>query len=222
MLAHPVISGLRRVEVVTLHPVALATFYRRLLGWNPEPNPHGVDCWVGDRCCARIRKPRHREPTGCLPVFAGATQDYTLTGPDNTRAMATRGRAQHGPWAPGPRAGEPCWVELVTAEPARADAFWPDILNLTVRAEGPGADYVAGDRALAGRRHGGRESGWLCFFAVDDPTAVTARAEAAGVTTEVIDHPLLAAATLLTNEDGTTIGLTHTETWGTWPLTRFR
>ncbi|GGI96229.1 hypothetical protein GCM10011581_36750 [Saccharopolyspora subtropica] len=212
--SRPTVRGLRRVDLLTSDLVAAAVFYRELLDWSAAVTRAGIDCWVGERRCATIRSPRAGEPAGWRLVFAGAAHDGTLTGPDDTTALMARGRAQHGPWAPGPRPGEPCWVELRTSDPNRADAFWADILNWTVRTEQPGVDYVVGDRPLASRTEG-QPTGWLCYFAVEDVTDAADRvARLGGTLAERIDHPLLGDALLVRDPSDALVGLTTATSWG--------
>ncbi|MER5388514.1 VOC family protein [Saccharopolyspora sp. NPDC002686] len=217
MPARPVVRGLRRVDLISSDPVASAVRCRALLDWTPEPTGRGFDCWVGDRRCTRIRKPRAGEQPGWHPVFAGKVPACALTGPDDAMALVARGRAQHGPWAPPPRPGEPRWIELVASDPERADAFWSETLNLAVHPEPHGANYLIADRPLASRtdRLSSAGWGWLCFFAVDDLDAAEGRVEAVGSkVADRLDHPLLGDALLVTDPNGATFGLVTGETWG--------
>jgi uncharacterized protein len=208
--ARPAVRGLRRVDLLSRDPMAAALFYRVVLDWSPVPVETGLDCWVGNRRCAFIRKPRADEVPGFRLVFAGAPTDCSLTGPDNALAQVTKGRAQHGPQAPEPRPGEPCWAELATTEPARADAFWADTLGWTVED----GTYVSGGRAIAGRSETTRHPGWLCYFAVTDLDEVAGYAAERGGEVERLDHPALGKAMLLTDDSGARIGLAETSSWG--------
>ncbi|MCI2422687.1 hypothetical protein MOQ72_35200 [Saccharopolyspora sp. K220] len=216
MPARPVVRGLRRAELISLDPTASAVFYRALLDWTPAPAGIGLDCWVGNRRCAVMRAPRADEQPGWRLVFAGTSQDGSLTGPDDTTALVAKGRAQHGPWAPRPRPGEPCWIELRTTDPQRADLFWADTLNWVVRTDRPGSDYVVGGRPLASRTK--RRSagwGWLCFFAVTDVDAAGAQVlELGGTITDQDEHPLLGHTVVIADPAGATIGLASSNTWG--------
>ncbi len=219
MPPHTSVRGLRRAELLTDHPEESIAFYRSLLDWLVLQLDDGGDCWVGERRCATVRQARPGERTGWGLVFAGAAQDSTLTGPDETSAGMARGRAQHGPWAPGPRRGEPCWVELYTTDSAGADAFWTDTLAWTATAEGDGATYALQGRPVATRAvhatAGGR-SGWLCYFAVDslDRAAEQVR-ELGGMIADRIQHSVLGESVVVVDPHGGVCALTgKTETWG--------
>ncbi|TWG07554.1 VOC family protein [Saccharopolyspora dendranthemae] len=210
MPARPEVRGLRRVDLLSPDPMAAAIFYRVVLDWSPVAVQAGVDCWVGNRRCAFIRTPRADETTGFRLVFAGAPMDCSLTGPDNALVQVTKGRAQHGPQAPEPRPGEPCWAELATTDPDRADAFWTDTLGWTVN----GATYLSAGRAIAGRTEATAGLGWLCYFAVTDLDEVAGHAAERGGEVQRVDHPALGKTMLLTDESGTRIGLAETRSWG--------
>lgn len=87
--------------------------------------------------------------------------------------------------------GEPVWVELCTARPDEAEAFFRDLMGWTVRSEQLGqGSYricevdgrdVAGivDTALL---HAGRRHGWITYFAVDEMEAAFSRAVSLGAT----------------------------------------
>ncbi|WP_223838674.1 VOC family protein [Saccharopolyspora pogona] len=212
MPARPVVRGLRRADLISQDPIASAVFYRALLDWTLAPTGAGFDCWVGNRRCAAMRTPRGGERPGWRPMFAGTTQDGSLTGPDDAVALVVKGRAQHGPWAPSPRPGEPCWVELSTQALERADTFWADILGWSVLAD----QYLVGERPLASRttrRPAGW--GWLCYFAVKDVDAISARApKLGGKTIYRSDHPLLGTTSVVADPTGAAIGLAAADTWG--------
>ncbi|GAA2806869.1 VOC family protein [Saccharopolyspora taberi] len=214
MPQHTAVRGLRRAELITADPLATLTFHEALLGWVPLASGSGFDCWVGDRRCASVRTPKAGERTELRVVFAGAAHDGSLTGPDDTSAEMTRGRAQHGPWAPGPRKGEPCWVELFAADTARADAFWAGTLNWTV-AE---SLYEAGGRVVAGRsdRQIDGRWGWLCYFAVEDIDVAGNRVlELGGAVVEWTKHPVIGEAVVISDPAGAVCALASTgESWG--------
>lgn len=212
--ASAAVRGLRRVDLLCLDPMAAAVFYRAVLDWSPVPVEAGFDCWVGNRRCATIRKPRAGESSGFRPVFAGAPMDCTLTGPDDAVAQVTRGRAQHGPWAPDPRPGEPCWIELATTSPMRADAFWSDTLGWQVSTGQP-VEYLTSGRAIANRTAENLPAGpgWLCYVSLPDLAGITRLATKHGGRAEHIEHPRLTETVLLTDPDGATIGLTTTRSW---------
>ncbi|MER7016189.1 VOC family protein [Saccharopolyspora sp. NPDC000359] len=217
MPARPVVRGLRRVDLISPDPVAAAVRYRALLDWTPEPTGRGFDCWVGNRRCSTIRKPRAGEPLGWRPVFAGASPSCALTGPDDALAMVARGRAQHGPLAPAPRPGEPRWIELATSDPDRADAFWASTLNWAVRSTTGGAEYLVDEHPLASRtnRRTAAAWGWLCFFAVADLTdAEKLVTEVGAEVVDRLDHPLLGETLVVTDPGGATLALNAGSTWG--------
>nr|WP_228047580.1 VOC family protein [Saccharopolyspora sp. HNM0983] len=141
--------------------------------------------------------------------MAGASHHGTLNGPDGTEAALAAGRAQHGPRAPAPRAGEPCWIDLFTSDDVRADRFWAGTLGWDVVAH-PGAEYLADGRPISSRtaqRCPGAERGWLCYFAVDDVPAAADHAGGLGADTATREHPVLGSTTLVTGPEGGTFGV---------------
>lgn len=236
MSSRPVARGLRRTELTSDALVESARFCRDLLGWRAEPTANGIDCWVGERCCARIRSGHRRHPREWRPVLAGTRQRGTLSGPDGTEAALAAGRAQHGPWAPAPRAGEPCWVDLVTSDPVRADRFWAESLGWEVTTDAHGGDldaaggqYRVRGRALAARTtergpaqnspkaqdSQGTQRGWVCYFAVQDVVGATDRADGLGAATSPREHPVLGRIALVTGPEGATFGVAGLATgWG--------
>jgi predicted enzyme related to lactoylglutathione lyase len=60
----------------------------------------------------------------------------------------------------------PCWVELTTADPARAAAFYGELFDWTV----DGDRFLLNGRAVAGlgRSTAGRPEGWLTYLAAPD------------------------------------------------------
>jgi predicted enzyme related to lactoylglutathione lyase len=165
--------GVRRVELSTTDPEKTAQFYAHLLGWVLIAEPDGsFTGWVGDRLALRVRA---GDP-GWLVVFAGR-EPRDLRDESGHSAAVDQGRVLHGPWAPEPRPGEPCWVELM-ADPG-VDDHWAGELGWRVRD--PGAEFtlydahVADDRrAVAGRLTA--PGGWTCYFAVPDAARTAAEA----------------------------------------------
>ncbi|WP_433274208.1 VOC family protein [Actinosynnema sp. CS-041913] len=164
--------GVRRIELATADPEPIADFYAHLLGWVVLAEPDGAFTgWVGDRLAARV----HPGEDGYRVVFAGA-------GPRGLRAGASvdQGRVLHGPWAPGPRAGEPCWVEFTGAAD---DGYWTGELGWEART--PDERFTLYDtpgeqpRAVAGRLVGERQR-WTCYFAVPDTAKTAALAAETG------------------------------------------
>ncbi|MFI9007626.1 VOC family protein [Actinosynnema sp. NPDC053489] len=162
--------GVRRVELSTTDPEPIAEFYAALLGWVIIAEPDGsFTGWVGDRLATHVRP----GDDGWRVVFAGdAPRDL-----DHGAAVDT-GRVLHGPWAPRPRPGEPCWVELMgTADTDAAALGW--------QVRDPGGEFTLYDagtpddrRPVAGRLTA--PGGWTCYFAVPDLTAAAAAATGLG------------------------------------------
>ncbi|MFD1149160.1 VOC family protein [Saccharothrix hoggarensis] len=167
--------GVRRVELSTPSPEPIANFYAHLFGWVVIAEPDGTFTgWVGDRLATRVGP---GDP-GWRVVFAGAEPRDLKPG-----AAVDQGRVLHGPWAPPPRPGEPCWVELM-GHPGDDD-YWTGELGWHVRD--PGADFTlydahAGDdhRPVAGRLTA--DGGWTCYFAVPDVARAVADATGFGGT----------------------------------------
>lgn len=72
----------------------------------------------------------------------------------------------------------PCWVELASAEPGRAQEFYADLFGW----DPAGDRFKLGGRAVAGltRTRPGRPAGWLTYLTVDDLGAAVQRFAAAG------------------------------------------
>ncbi|MCA1188586.1 hypothetical protein LCD36_19330 [Saccharopolyspora sp. 6T] len=212
------VRGLRRIELITTDPEGAALFHQDLLGWRVwDSVAGGFECWIGQRHCASLRPATHGVRPGWYVVFAGARHDGDLGGPAEVTARMVTGRAQHGPWAPGPRRGEPRWVDLHSAEQQRSDEFWASTLGWAV----DGDRYLAGDRPLAARsaaRLDGRWD-WVCHFATEDVREAADRAVVGGgrVVAEV-RHPVLDEVVLIADPRGAVLGLTtDTGAWGAAP-----
>lgn len=219
MSPHTAVRGLRRTELITPDPEASVRFHRALLDWTVLSSDSGFDCWLGERQCAAVRTPRSGEQAGWRLVFAGSAQGSVLTGPDDTSAVMAKGRAQHGPWAPHPRRGEPCWIELFTEDAARSDTFWTDTLSWTCEDASDGATYVSDGKPVAERAPHNRigdRCGWLCYFTVDSIEQAADRVhELGGTLLERLDHPGLGEALVIADPDGAVSALTSkTEAWG--------
>lgn len=210
--------GLRCAELATSDPLSAARFYRTLLGWKVLQVESAFDCWVGDRRCASVHPARHGQPGGWRLIFAGGAQNGSLTGPDETDAGLVKGRAQHGPWAPSPRAGEPCWIDLLASDGHRADMFWPDTLRWTVHSGQSGSTYASHGRPVAIRSipslsH--KPLGWLCYFAVDDLAEAGDRLRALdGRVVEEEQHAVMGEVLLAQDPHGAVFALTETLCWG--------
>ncbi|PRY34734.1 VOC family protein [Umezawaea tangerina] len=176
--------GLRRIELSTDAPEATADFYSQLLGWSVLAEPDDVfGGWVGDRLAVHISPGEG----GWRLVFGG-----TPARPLHHGAAADRGRVLHGPWAPEPRPGEPCWVEL--AGEADADDHYTAELGWHVREVDTTtlyeAELDAARRAVAGRcaADGDLAAGWLVYFSVPDVAAAAAIAVELGGSVVVAPH----------------------------------
>jgi predicted enzyme related to lactoylglutathione lyase len=192
------VRGVRRIELRTDDPGSAAEHYEELLGWSLLFGLDGsIGGWVGDRMASVLLRPTAEHPAGWNVVFGGR-EPRSLTGPDGARAGVDIGRPQHGPWAPAPRHGEPCWVEL-TALAEEHDQYWTEEMCWTVHHQnGQGAERFAlfgadpsgedGHRPVAGRLR--REplvgdvlgAGWMCYFAVADIAAAVKLATELGGT----------------------------------------
>ncbi|CCH31580.1 VOC family protein [Actinosynnema sp. NPDC047251] len=185
------VRGVRRVELTTADPEPVADFYAHLLGWVVIAEPGGVfSGWVGDRLAVRVLP----GGDGFRVVFAGPDPRGLRDG-----AAVDRGRVLHGPWAPPPRAGEPCWAEFSATSPVVSsdtpsgtssdtpfgadDDYWTGELGWRCRT--PDEPYTVYDtaaeqRAVAGRLAGEGDQRWTCFFAVPDTDKTAAVAAETG------------------------------------------
>ncbi|MCP2197066.1 hypothetical protein LX90_000729 [Lentzea flava] len=142
-------------------------FFAAVLGWTVIAEPGGsFSGWVGDRLAAG--------------VVAGQEGWRVFFGGDGSRALRGNsfvdgGRVLHGPWAPPPRHGEPCWVELVTSGPD--DEYWARELGWAVRGDLFTSARHGDPRPVAGvtSSSAAAEPRWGVFFAVDDLQAACAR-----------------------------------------------
>lgn len=161
--------GLRRLELSVAEPEKTVDFFAGVLGWAVIAEPGGsFTGWVGDRLAVQVVVGEQG-----WRVFFGGDEPREL----KAGSSVDGGRVLHGPWAPPPRHGEPCWVELMTEEPE--DEYWTRELGWQVQS---GADdfvlYTSarhGDpRPVAGRLTTGRARDWRVYFAVDDLAAACA------------------------------------------------
>ena len=190
------VKGLRRVELRSNDPVGSAEYYRSMFGWIVMPADDGtLRCWVGDRLTALIRRPADWETPGWHLVLGGKPTAL-LADPAGVTATLDPGRVRHGPWAPPPRHGEPCWVELMTAD--TTDDYWAQRLGWNLRAPGDNADIKpfalfdapddTGARAIAGRLLVDEATAadvgatWMCYLAATDIEHVTSAAGNGGGT----------------------------------------
>lgn len=179
--------GLRRLELTTADPEPTADFYADLLGWVVlADNDGSVSGWVGDRLAARVHPHGEGRRTGWRAVFSGA-EPRALTDDVDAHALVDHGRVLHGPWAPEPRPGEPCWVELMTQ--SDTDGFWSEELGWRARTpQDPftvfEVEHDESTRPVAGRLRAdhGLGTGWMCYFAVPDCERAAATAQRHGGT----------------------------------------
>ena len=146
--------------------------------------------WVGDRLAVQ--------------VVAGVADWRVVFGGDGPRGLGLNssvdsGRVLHGPWAPPPRHGEPCWVELVSS--ASEVGCWARELGWEAAAGGVFTSSRHGEpRPVAGSSSDGSAEGWGVFFAVDDVEAACARvSELDG---EVISGPSLSPLGVVASVSG--------------------
>ena len=156
--------GVRRLELSVAEPELSVDFFAGVLGWTVIAETGGsFTGWVGDRLVAQVVAGQQG-----WRVFFDGDEPRELAG----NSSVDSGRVLHGPWAPAPRDGEPCWVELMTGEPD--DEYWARELGWAVES-GAAEDFVLftsarnGDsRRVAGRLKTERASGWQVYFAVGD------------------------------------------------------
>jgi predicted enzyme related to lactoylglutathione lyase len=160
-------SGLRRLELSVAEPELSVDFFAGVLGWAVIAEPGGsFTGWVGDRLAAQVVAGQEG-----WRVFFGGEEPREL----RANSSVDSGRVLHGPWAPPPRHGEPCWVQLSASAPEADVAYWKRELGWE-SAAGLYTSARHGDpRPVAGTVHSEVESGWDIFFAVDDIAAVCAR-----------------------------------------------
>ncbi|MFD5828726.1 VOC family protein [Lentzea sp. NPDC060358] len=156
--------GVRRLELSVAEPELSVDFFAGVLGWTVIAEPGGsFSGFVGDRLAAR--------------VVAGDAGWHVVFGDAGARGLRLNssvgsGRVLHGPWAPPPRHGEPCWVELVSAE----FGFWERELGWSVSDRVFSVSRQGESRVVAGSSSvGALADGWGVFFAVDDVGAACAR-----------------------------------------------
>lgn len=170
-------------------------FFAGVLGWTVIAEPGGsFSGWVGDRLAAQ--------------VVAGDRGWHVFFGGDGPRGLTDdssvdSGRVLHGPWAPPPRHGEPCWVELMAEVPD--DEFWTGELGWETKPAVE--DFVlftsarhGEPRAVAGRLTTSRAQGWQTYFAVDDVAAACARVS--GLDGRVLVEPTTVPTGLVASVEG--------------------
>lgn len=169
--------GLRRLELSVAEPELSVDFFAVVLGWTVIAEPGGsFTGWVGDRLVAQVVAGQ-----AGWRVFFGGDEPRELVG----NSSVDSGRVLHGPWAPPPRHGEPCWVELTTNSPDTDDAYWKRELGWETSAGERGFGLYTSSRHGDPRPVAGSMtscfdldepvSSWSVFFAVDDIEAACAR-----------------------------------------------
>lgn len=164
--------GLRRLELSVAEPEVSVDFFAGVLGWTVIAEPGGsFTGWVGDRLAAHVVVGQE----GWRFFFGGDEPRDLRDG-----SFVGSGRVLHGPWAPAPRHGEPCWVELMTSTPD--DEYWKRELGWETRPGDRGVELFLSDRhgeprPVASCMSACTEpaSGWGVYFAVDDLDAACAR-----------------------------------------------
>jgi predicted enzyme related to lactoylglutathione lyase len=113
--------------------------------------------------------------------------------------------------------GTPCWVELLTSDPARSQEFYGRLFGWTV--EDPGADYGGyknfrlKDVRVAGCMRNDGDAGvpdlWSVYLAVDDADATVARAAEHGgqVMVPAMDVMALGRMAVVVDVGGAVIGM---------------
>ncbi|ASO20414.1 Glyoxalase-like domain protein [Actinoalloteichus hoggarensis] len=179
------VRGVRRLELLTPDPVRSVEFHANLHQWVVLAQADDrFSCWVGERRTAHIRRPEPGETPGWHVVFGGGRRRGPRALTDvggGLHAILDTGRVTHGPWAPEPREGEPCWTELVTADPPGSDTYWTTHAGWEFRPNPePGtAVYQIEGRAIAGRRTAAaadHTAGWICHLASPNLTESLQRA----------------------------------------------
>ncbi len=157
--------GLRRLELSVAEPESSVDFFAAVLGWTVIAEPGGsFTGWVGDRLAAQVVAGERG-----WRVFFGGDEPRELAG----NSSVDSGRVLHGPWAPPPRHGEPCWVRLSAGEPDVE--YWQRELGWESAAGVFTSARHGEPRPVAGIAQSDVESGWDVFFAVDDIAAACAR-----------------------------------------------
>jgi uncharacterized protein len=175
-------DGLRRIELLTPAPEPAVDFYAAVLGWTVIADPDGsFTGWVGDRLAVAVLP----GDSPCWRVVFGGPSARSLRDSSDVDAQVAGGRVLHGPWAPEPRAGEPCWAELMCS--AADDSYWSSQLDWEVRAASDEFSLYEssrrGDRrAVAGRLclESPPMSGWMVYFAVDSVSSACESVESLG------------------------------------------
>nr|WP_157527744.1 hypothetical protein [Nocardia sp. NRRL S-836] len=170
-------------------------FFAGVLGWTVIADADGsFTGWVGDRLVARVVV----GDRGWHVFFGGEVPRELGAG-----SSVDSGRVLHGPWAPPPRAGELCWVELMGERPD--DGFWVSALGWGVEVKS--AEFAVftserhgGPRAVAGRLVTSRSSGWSVYFAVDSVAEACERVS--GLDGRVVLGPTVVATGLIASVVG--------------------
>ncbi|SCG54338.1 VOC family protein [Micromonospora halophytica] len=186
-------------ELVTSDLDAARTFYNDLLGWTYTATADGFTASMNGVPAAELRA--GPAPARWWAVFGAADATAVqaaasragarLTGDEVHDPLGGSFRLRTGLTAVFPGPGRPCWYEYMTNDPAGADRFHADALDLRA-AVPPGApdDSYAlltnGGAPVAGRLKTPPPldtllpAGWMVYLAVADPDDVAERAQRQG------------------------------------------
>ncbi|MEV0158181.1 VOC family protein [Micromonospora sp. NPDC050686] len=187
-------------ELVTNDLDAARSFYHDLLGWTYTDTADGFTASADGLPAAELRS--GPAPARWWTVFgtAGAAAVRAAAGQAGARLTADEVhdplggsfRLRTGVRATVPGPGRPCWYEYMTNDPARADRFHSDALDLRATTP-PGASddsyallSAGGTRPLAGRLAMPAPlqtllpAGWMVYLAVADPDDIAERAQRQG------------------------------------------
>jgi predicted enzyme related to lactoylglutathione lyase len=115
------------------------------------------------------------------------------------------------------RDGMPCWIDLISSNPAKAAEFYSQLLGWVVEDMGPDygnyTKFLKNGQAVAGlignSESSGFPDGWITYFAAGDLQAVTEKAGLAGA--EVLVAPFAVSdqgsVAHLSDPSGATFGL---------------
>lgn len=199
------------VDLSTPDQAASTAFYGELLGWDcttPDPSmgsyanfllrgkkvagvvplmaPDQSPTWTvyvctddADKTAARVQ-----EAGGAVLVPPMDVMDL-----GRMAVFADPAGAVFGAWQPGTHVGSelvdepgtPVWVELTSADPQTAGAFYGTAVGWETKTSEAYVEFVLDDRSVAGLTDPSQgTTGWLPYFSVSDPAATTDRAVALG------------------------------------------
>lgn len=119
------------------------------------------------------------------------------------------------------RANEPgalCWTELITSDPAQAEAFYTKLFDWSAHRFGDYVEFLRGKEPVAGMLRtppgrGAEGSHWLPYFTVadvDDAVQV-ARRHFGTILGRPMDIPLIGRSAVLRDPQGATFGIFGTD-----------